>query len=42
MDLPAEFKVDRGIVELEAKIGVRTSFFRDLLKEDDWSFVIKL
>lgn len=42
MDLPTDFKVDQGIVELEAKIGARENFFRDLLKEDDWSFVIKL
>lgn len=42
MNLPADFKVDTGIVELEAKIGVRENFFRDLLQEDDWSFVIKL
>jgi len=42
MDLPADFKVDAGIAELEAKIGVREDFFRDLLREDDWSFVIKL
>ena len=42
MELPADFKVDAGIAELEAKIGVREDFFRDLLREDDWSFVIKL
>jgi hypothetical protein len=37
-----DLKVDAGILELEAKIGVRANFFRDLLVEDDWSFVIKL
>jgi hypothetical protein len=42
MELPADFKVDAGILELEAKIGVRENFFKDLLGEDDWSFVIKL
>lgn len=42
MNLPADFKVDAGILELEAKIGVRENFFKDLLEEDDWSFVIKL
>jgi len=42
MELPTDFKVDAGIAELEAKIGVREDFFRDLLQEDDWSFVIKL
>jgi hypothetical protein len=42
MELPADFKVDAGIAELEAKVGLRENFFRDLLLEDDWSFVIKL
>lgn len=42
MELPANFTIDRGVTELEAKIGVRAEFFRDLLSEDDWSFVIKL
>lgn len=42
MNLASDFKVDSGIVELEAKIGVRENFFQDLLAEDDWSFVIKL
>lgn len=42
MDLPADFKVDAGILELESKIGVRENFFKDLVTEDDWSFVIKL
>lgn len=42
MNLPTDFKVDAGILELEAKIGVRENFFKDLLAEDDWSFVIKL
>lgn len=42
MELSTDFKVDAGIAELEAKIGVRENFFRDLLREDDWSFVIKL
>lgn len=42
MDLPTEFQINRGILELEAKVGVRENFFRGLLGEDDWSFVIKL
>jgi hypothetical protein len=42
MNLPPDFKVDAGILELETKIGVRENFFKDLLAEDDWSFVIKL
>ncbi len=42
MELPVDFKVDAGVLELEAKIGVRENFFKDLLGEDDWSFMIKL
>ncbi|HSG21963.1 MAG TPA: hypothetical protein VLA64_03300, partial [Azonexus sp.] len=36
------FPIDKGIIELEAKIGVRPGFFAALREEDDWSFVIKL
>lgn len=36
------FLVDKGILELESKVGVRPGFFSALLEEDDWSFVIKL
>jgi hypothetical protein len=39
---PKRFRVDRGITELESHIGVKKGFTRRLLKEDDWSFVIKL
>ena len=35
-------EVDKGITELESKIGTKSGFFADLLKEDDWSFIIKL
>lgn len=42
MDLPADFKVDTGILELERRVGVPENFFRDLNTADDWSFVIKL
>jgi hypothetical protein len=35
-------KVDEGILRLEEKIGLDRGFFASLLKEDDWSFVIKL
>ena len=28
--------------DLERAVGVRDGFFKDLVKEDDWSFVIKL
>ena len=33
---------DKGIVELEHRIGVRRGFVRRLVREDDWSFIIKL
>jgi hypothetical protein len=42
MNFSSDLNVDAGILELEAKIGVRENFFKDLLLEDDWSFVIKL
>ena len=32
---------DKGIVELERRIGVRGGFVRRLVREDDWSFIIK-
>ena len=34
--------VDKGIIDLESKIGTKSGFFLSLLSEDDWSFVIKL
>jgi len=42
MEIPPDFKIHFGLQELESKIGVRESFFQDLLNEDDWSFIIKL
>jgi len=33
---------DKSIIELQTKLGLPKSFFDSLLKEDDWSFVIKL
>jgi hypothetical protein len=42
MNLPPEFDVGAGILELESKIGVPENFFRALCNEDDWPFVIKL
>ncbi|MFM2399693.1 MAG: hypothetical protein RL341_1850 [Pseudomonadota bacterium] len=42
MDLPPDFKVSEAILELEAKVGVPSNFFRNLNSTDDWSFVIKL
>lgn len=35
-------KIDSGITELMIQIGVPEEFFSNLLKENDWSFVIKL
>ena len=37
-----DIKIDQGIIDLQNKIGLRSDFFKDLMKEDDWSFVIKL
>lgn len=34
--------IDSGIIEFEQKIGLTAGFFKRLLEEDDWSFVIKL
>lgn len=42
MELPNDFEVDKGILELESKVGVPPNFFRNLHEADDWSFVIKL
>lgn len=42
MDLPSDFDVGSGILELESKIGVPKNFFLSLNAADDWSFVIKL
>lgn len=36
------FEIDKGILDLQEKIGLPENFFKELLKEDDWSFVIKL
>jgi hypothetical protein len=33
---------DKSIAELEERIGVAPGFFDSLVREDDWSFVIKL
>jgi len=34
--------MDKGILELESKLGLEPGFFKNLQAEDDWSFVIKL
>ncbi|NID08577.1 hypothetical protein [Fibrivirga algicola] len=40
--LPEDFLVDSGIQVLQEKLGLSSDFFKRLLEEDDWSFVIKL
>ncbi len=35
-------KIDKGIVELQKKFLLPNNFFKNLLNEDDWSFIIKL
>lgn len=37
-----EVDIDEGIVELSNRIGLSPDFIVKLLKEDDWSFIIKL
>lgn len=34
--------MDEGIIRLQKQIGLNSDFFKNLLDEDDWSFVIKL
>jgi hypothetical protein len=34
--------MDNDVAEFERKLGVKPNFYRDLLENDDWSFVIKL
>ena len=40
--LPEHFLIDKGIVSLQEKLSLPTDFFKRLLEEDDWSFIIKL
>lgn len=35
-------KIDKGIISLQSKLGLPANFFKDLLDENDWSFIIKL
>ncbi len=35
-------KIDKGILGLQSKLGLPENFFKDLLEENDWSFIIKL
>jgi hypothetical protein len=40
--LPEDFSIDKGVHSLQDKLCLPTDFFKRLLEEDDWSFVIKL
>lgn len=35
-------KIDGGIIRLQKKLGLPDNFFKDLLEENDWSFIIKI
>ena len=37
-----DFEIDKGILELQGKLSLPNNFFKKLLEEDDWSFIIKL
>lgn len=34
-------ELEQTIVEVEGRLGIRSGFFEDLAREDDWSFVVK-
>lgn len=38
----SSIQLDNGIIDLQNKIGLPKDFFKNLLDENDWSFVIKL
>jgi len=40
--IPDDFSIDGGIIELQTKLNLPEDFFKKLLQEDDWSFIIKL
>lgn len=42
MKLTEDVKIDKGVLALEKKIGIRENYFKGIFDEDDWSFVIKL
>lgn len=37
-----DMDIDKGILELQEKLNLPKDFFKNLLEEDDWSFIIKL
>lgn len=37
-----DIHIDKGILELQEKLNLPQDFFKNLLEEDDWSFIIKL
>ncbi len=40
--LPEDFSINKGILLLQDKLHLPIDFFKRLLQEDDWSFIIKL
>lgn len=37
-----DIHINKGILDLEKKLNLPKDFFKNLLEEDDWSFIIKL
>jgi len=37
----SDSEIDEAVANLEVKLNIRNGFFDELLKEDDWSFIIK-
>ncbi len=37
-----DFETNKAILELQGKLNLKKDFFKKLLEEDDWSFIIKL
>lgn len=40
--MPKDISIDKGILDLQGKLNLPKNFFKKLLEEDDWSFIIKL
>jgi hypothetical protein len=41
-DFELSIEIDDGIISLQKKLRLPDNFFKDLLAENDWSFIIKL
>lgn len=37
-----DIEIDKGIIKIQENLGLQEEFFKKLLKENDWSFIIKL